>query len=170
MDDEQRRLVREVRRVHGPDDGHIVDVFRRVRQKLGNFYPGFAVPGEFEWRRHQATGFANGPDLGREVAAGWLAGILLERGLVIEQVDLAGTAIHEELNDRFGLVRVMGRLRFQIISGGQSSGQRRIGAEQIIPKQISQRRAVQAVRYGPEESAPGCSGSGINPHRETPLS
>src|SRR2546422_7705189 len=100
----------EVGGVHRPDQRHVVGVFCRVRQKLGNFQTALSMLREFERRRHKAARFANGSDFRRQVTAWTLSGEFLQRRLVIEKVYLAGTAVHEKLNDSLRLVRMVGGL------------------------------------------------------------
>src|SRR6266850_845251 len=96
--------------VHGPDQRHLVGVFCRVWQKFGNFQTALSMLRELEGRRHKAARLANGSDFRRQVAAWTLAGVFLERRLVIEEVNLAGTAVHEKLNDGLRLVWMVGGL------------------------------------------------------------
>src|SRR5260370_33189950 len=105
----------QMRSVHGPDQRHVVRVFCRVRQKLGNFQTALSMLREFERRRHKAARFANGSDFRRQVTAWTLSGEFLQRRLVIEKVHLAGTAVHAWLNDSLRFWRMVGGLGLQIV-------------------------------------------------------
>ena len=117
MNDKQRRFVSQMRRVHRTDDRHVIDVFGGMRKKLGDFNAGAAMLRKLERRRHETARLSDSSDFGSKVASGRLAGVFLESGLIVKQVNVARTTVHEELNNRFRLVRVMARLWLQIISG-----------------------------------------------------
>ena len=70
---------------------------RDVRQRFGKLQAGPAVPGESVRTAEQVAGeFLVVGDL-----LGWgLTVVLCEHRLGVEQIDLAGPAVHEELDDR----------------------------------------------------------------------
>ena len=90
--------------VQRPDERHLVDLLREVREDLGHVEAALAVPVELERARHQRAGMALPHDdrLGHR-----LARVLRQRGLVVERVDLADPAAHEQRDDR-------GRARLEV--------------------------------------------------------
>ena len=96
-----RRRVIELRGLHRPDDGELVDVLREVRQQVGQFGAGLAVARELERRAEQ---------LGRafdereafafdDVFGDGLAVVLIQLRLGIEEIELRGRAGHEQVDD-----------------------------------------------------------------------
>ncbi len=115
--------------------------FDRAQQRIGSHFPP---------RHHWAKAF------GKRLPC-----VLLQRRLVIEQIHLARAAIHEQLNHRLCLRRMMRLLRRQIIQ--------RLLAQQILRKQLRQSRAHQPIGNPGKEIAP-CRHLGLNQYTETPPS
>ena len=95
--------------VHRADDADVVDVLGGVREDLADFEPALAVllrtckgDGKAAPVRRSVRRFA-----GRQR----LAGILGQRGLGVERIDLARPAIGEDVDDLFGLGRELRLLR-----------------------------------------------------------
>ena len=59
--------------------------------------------GEAVGRRHQAANFVGELDLIDDIARRRRAGVLLQHRLAVEQVNLAGAAVHEEVDDPISL-------------------------------------------------------------------
>ncbi len=96
--------VVELVRLHRLDHGEVVDHARQMLPELAELDARLAVAGERE-RRAQHVGHARdeGEPLALEqlLRAG-LAVVLAERGLVVEQVELAGRAGHVQVDDVLG--------------------------------------------------------------------
>ena len=73
--------------------------------------------------------------------------------LVVEEVDLAGTAVHEQVNDRFGLRLMVGSQGSQVEPGRSLVGARR--TEKILLQKPGQGGAVDSVAEAGEEVPPG---------------
>ena len=101
MQQVKRRRVIEVLAIHGPDQRNIIDHLAKVRQHVGDFHAAFAAAGEAVGRRHQAANFVGELDLIDDIARRRRAGVLLQHRLAVEQVNLAGAAVHEEVDDGF---------------------------------------------------------------------
>jgi len=88
----------------GADDGQIVGVLRDFRIPITDPHATLAVLLPHTRRGHErvVAGAHSGDELA-ERRGHRLAGHLIERGLRIEEIDVAGTAFHEQPDDRFGL-------------------------------------------------------------------
>jgi hypothetical protein len=100
-----RRRVVELVGMHRLDEADVIDHPRQVRQHFRQFRPTLAVLGEGEARPEDG---GVGPDESVALAADdrrrqRLAFEFLQLRLVIEEVELAGGACHEYVNDAFGL-------------------------------------------------------------------
>ena len=102
-----RRMVEDVGR-HRFDDRQVIDDLRPVRQERRDPRPRFAVPGELA-DCPQQLGMLLGEHVHEREPAPLdervrdrLAAILLKLGLVVEQLELARTAGHEQVDDALG--------------------------------------------------------------------
>src|SRR5258708_20904965 len=110
--------------IHGPNQRDIVGTLAKVRQQLRELHPTFPVPGELEWRRQHATALVRKFKLAEEVTTGWRPSQFLEHRFGVKQIDLALTAIHEQLNNRLSLRLEVCRPTLQTINpamGGHRS-------------------------------------------------
>ena len=95
------------------DQADVVDDFRQMRQGLGEFEAALAVAGELELRpQHGGVGADEGvaltaDDRRRERLAFHLG----ELRLVVEQIELARRAGHEQVDDGLRLAGEVGRMR-----------------------------------------------------------
>jgi hypothetical protein len=106
-----RLLVVAVFGIHRADDGDVVGVLRDVRQNFGEFEAALAVFGELVRAAEQV---ARPLFVVVDFRGGRLAVVFGEFGLGVEQIDVAGTAVHEELDDGFRFWRMMRRSQFQV--------------------------------------------------------
>ena len=113
-----RRLMIEVLAVHGPDERHIVADRAQLRHQLRHLHAGLAVALELERRGHHHADLAGELDLAEDVAARRFPRVFLERGLGVEQIHLAGSAIHEQVDDRFRLRLEVRAFRRHVVARG----------------------------------------------------
>ena len=96
---------------------HLVDVLRKVREKVRDPFAALAVLLELERRLHQRTDGV-GKEAGETVeACEFLAVTLFQFGLVVPRVNVAGAAVDEQPYNSlcFGLeVRQFGRQRIDL--------------------------------------------------------
>ena len=125
QEDLGRRMV-ELVGVHRLDDGDLVDHLGQVRQHLRELGAALAVPGELEPRtEHGRVGpdkriALTADDRGRERFAFELG----QRGLGVEEIELAGCAGHEQVDHALRLgceVRRFGRQRIMAAWPGRAN-------------------------------------------------
>ena len=106
-----RSVVERVRR-HAFDDGDVVDDVAQVRQQLRELRAGFAIAAKLEFRTQQSrVGVDERRPIAFEELRGWqLAVVLRQLGFVVEELQVAWAAGHEEVDDALGLGRKMGPL------------------------------------------------------------
>src|SRR5438445_187964 len=96
----------------------VVDTCNRaagqVRQRLGNPHPALAVAGKLKRTAHKGAGTLRVLHLAGDPVEVRPAVVRVERRLRVEQVHLAGAAVHEQVDDRPGLGREVRRPRFQV--------------------------------------------------------
>ncbi len=105
-------------RVHRANYGDVVGVGGGLMEEFADLQTTLAVTMKLERRRKCGTRFA----FGQESVGDGLAGVLLQRGLGIEGIDMAGAAVTEELNDSLGLGGEVARLGQQNIGIGSVGG------------------------------------------------
>ncbi len=110
---QQRRFVVRHVGVHRADDGDVVDRFGDVAEQISLT----SMPlSPYFWN---LKGDGNAAPVGRSVCrlstGSSLPGILRQRRLGIERVDVRRSAVHEQMNDVLGLGRKMRRFRQQRI-------------------------------------------------------
>jgi hypothetical protein len=114
--------VVELVRLHRLDDADVVGDGGEMREDVGDLGATLAVPGEGEARaEHGGVGADEGVALAADDR--WREGLALELGelrLVVEEVELAGGAGHEQVNDGLGLALVMRRFGGEDVSGSGS--------------------------------------------------
>ena len=109
-----RRVVIDGVGVHRLHHREVVDQLRGVRQQFTHPPSALAMLGELELRRCDRqpllpTGHRRDPLTLADAVGEVLVEMLLQPGLVIPQVELRGTAIHMQVNDRLRLGREMGK-------------------------------------------------------------
>jgi hypothetical protein len=97
--------VREVGGVHRADESDVIDLAGQVRHGIGHPHAALAMLSELERAAHQCAGATRVLDFAGDLAEVRVAVVLVEHRLRIEQVHLAGAAVHEQMDDRFGLRR-----------------------------------------------------------------
>ena len=108
---QQTRAMREAVRVARTNNRHIVDVTGQIGEQVGNLDPRLAMPGELVSAGEQRAGIAH---LEQGVAIerrDRLASVLIQGRLGIEQIDLARSAVHEQIDASLGPRREMWLLR-----------------------------------------------------------
>ena len=106
--------VVELRRVHRADDRDVVGNRREMRQQLGQLRSRLAVSLERERRPEQprrALDEGEALALRNELRRDLLAVELLQRRLVVEEIELRRRAGHEEIDDLLRLRREVRRAR-----------------------------------------------------------
>src|SRR5438128_8073515 len=105
---------------HGLHNGDVVRDFRKMRERFRKFSGALALSGKLELGREQRrVWFDEGIFLAHyHLVRHGFAVVLGERRLVIEQIELARRAAHEEVNDPLGLRRELRSLRRKRVQGG----------------------------------------------------
>ena len=145
VEHEQRGLVKGHVRVHGLDHADVVDAASQMREDLTDRDPTLPSPLELEGRAHQMSGSAFGFQIAGRIG---LAVILLQHRLVVERVDMGGSAVQEEKDDLFGLAREVGR-------PGSQHRQRTLG----LGQQAGGGYHAEAGAYATEQLSPIYQGS-----------
>ena len=140
--------------VHGADHRDVICLLGQVRHHVGQLDTGLAVPLELEGRGHEAARFVDELDGAGQIPSRRLARVTLQGGLGIEQVHLAGSAVHEELNDGCRLGVEMRLARLEVVDPVTDSVQVGFGARKITAQQPRQGGAVQPVADPGEEGSP----------------
>ena len=126
---------------HGADEGQLVHLPGQMRQDFRQPDARLPVPGELEGAAHQGPGLFRVLHVGdgHLVQVG-LSVMLVQQGLGVEQVHLAGPAVHEEVNDGLGLGLEMGTAGLEVVHpsgggrfwpGGQGGISKQLPVEQI---------------------------------------
>src|SRR5579883_1010699 len=121
-----------------------------MRQRIRNPHAAAAVPCELERAAHQSAGGADVLDFSRYPLEIRLAVMLVEHWLGIEQIHLAGAAVHEEVDDGLGPAREMRRARLEILGRSLLC---RGHAVSIAAQQIGQGGALNAAGDAREKTA-----------------
>ena len=135
----------------------VVDDLGQVRQHLRELGAALAVPGELEPRpEHGRVGAderiaLTADDRGRQRLA-FEPG---QRGLVVEQVELAGCAGHEQVDDALRLGGEVRRSRRQRIMADARGGRAERARRERIGQQAGQGDLADADAALPEEMAAG---------------
>ena len=121
----------ELRRAAGLHDGDVVGDRSDVRDHLREFGAGLAVAGELIARsQHGGVGtderVALAVDDRRREGLAFQLGQL---GLVVEELELRGRAGHEEVDDRFGLGRMVRQAGDLARAGGGEAAHGAVGHE-----------------------------------------
>ena len=118
------------------------------------------MTGEFPWAPHQAPGRLGTRHVGGQVLEDRLAMVSFEGRLGVEEVDLAGATLHEQLDDRLG-TRLEVRLLGSEIVESWRRRRRRVGGQQsrtsveFASEQVGQGGAVEPVGGTAEKIAAG---------------
>ena len=141
--------------VHRANRGKLVDVFRHVREQLGDIHAGLAALRELPWAAHEPRSLDLKGAL-ENVIGNDFAVEFGQLRLRVEQVNLTGAALHAEMNYRIGgrgevrLARAeveMRSSRWGMMFGGGRP------ADAIAHEQPGQRGPMQAVLDAVEELA-----------------
>jgi hypothetical protein len=149
VEEDLRRAVVELIGVHRLDDAEIIDDGREVRQHLGQLRPALAMPAKAKTRAQDGSVVADegvtliADDRGRYGPAFQLG----EARLVIEQLELARGAGHEQMDDRPGLGHEMRPPRGERVDGG-------LGLP-VARQQGREGELADAIAAGLEETAAG---------------
>ena len=158
LHEEDGGLVVEVGPVHGADQGDIVHAVRQMGHQLRQLHARLSVPGEAVGRGQQSSRLGGRGDVGGQVAVGYRAGIFPEQRLGVEQVHLAGTPVHEQVDDGPGPGIEMGSPRPQVVALAAGS-QQGIGGEQLLAQDGGQGGAVEQRPRAGEPLPPGKPGA-----------
>ena len=166
LHEENGRLVVEMGPVHGANQGDVVHAGRQVGQQLRQLHAGLPVSGEAIGRGQESARLGGRGDVRGQVSVGYGSGIFLEQRLGVEEIDLAGPPVHEEVNDSLGLGVEMGSPGPQIVAlaGGSQQG---MGREQLLAQDRGQGGAVQERPRAGEQlppRKPGAVGRGCRFH------
>ncbi len=101
--------------VHGTDDAKVIGAFAHFLEDVRNLQPALAVFFETKGGLHGHAGGAFGFQFERN----FFTVVFGELWFGVEGVDLGRSAVHEEMNDGFGLASV---LRFLGRKGADGSG------------------------------------------------
>ena len=128
---EQGRAVVRIVGVYRAQDADIVDATSQARQQLADFETTLAATAIAEWHRHQPERLPFGAqiDLRRP-----LPGIAIQIGLGIEHIGAERAAVHEQMDDPFGLwpkVRRGGCRRRQQIGERQTADAATEGVDHV---------------------------------------
>jgi hypothetical protein len=93
-------------------------------QQFRQLHPALAVLRELKRRWQYAAHLIGELYLAHDVAAGWCAGVLQERGLGIEQVYLTRSTVHEEVNDGLRFRSKMRRSNLKVVHAWTAAGSR----------------------------------------------
>ncbi len=132
----------------GADDGHLVDVLRHMGIPVR--HPGAALAVLLESALGTEQRVAGGPHSGDRLAEGIGHGLSAQfgqLGLGVEQVEVAGSALHEQPDHRLGFGLMMRLFRRKRI------GQLR-GHEAVLLQHVGERDAGQAAAGALKELTP----------------
>lgn len=128
-----------------------------MRHHLRHPHPRLAVPAELVRAAHQAAGLLGSGEVRRHLIEVQLSVVFVEHRLRIEQVHLARTAVHEQLDDGLRLGPKMRRPGFEVVAllasrvGLAFRGRR---AVKILAEECRQSDTVQSVTDVVKEAAP----------------
>ena len=145
--------VIELRRVNGADDGDVVGDVGQMRKQLGQLRAGLAIALEVERRTEEPRRSLDEREplpLRNEFSRYLLAVVLLQRGLVVEQIELRGRPGHEQIDDVLRLGREVRRPRHERSVG--------LLCEQPVVDERRQRQPSDAESGLPEKMPP-CDGA-----------
>src|SRR5262245_3963997 len=145
------RVLRMVRN-HGSDYDHVIDTRGDVGKKLADIRSALAIFLEFVGRGENLV--ADIEDGRGRLERYRLPALLFETWLWIKRVDLRGSSIHEQKDDRFRFRLVVRRSRRQRISGAS------FGGGELLRQQISQRESAKTVGTPAEHFSAAHSRSG----------
>ena len=146
---------------------HLIHMLRQQREDLRNIHPALAVFAELKRAGHQR---ARIPLAHHNVAlAGQrLSGILGQRGLGVERIQMADAAAHEQRNHAGGArseMRFAGRVRVVAPGFGVAgaAGLRR-AQQSLLVQQIGQRQTADTAAGLKQEIASGPETLHVSPH------
>ena len=163
-------MVRHVG-VHRPDHADVVDALGRLREQLADLDAALAVLLELERRGERRAGLP----LGRQVRRQRLARLFGQRGLGVERVDMGRPAVHEQVDDPFGLRRELRRLRRQRVGpvADRRSARAATGEQARLRHQVAQGECSEphpgaakrlAAGHGEVGKSGGMVGHRVNPY------
>ena len=139
--------------MHRANDADIVDAPGKVRHQIRKPDPRLTVLCELERAPHQSAYLFRYGQIGGNLVEVGLSVVLVQERLGVEQVHLAGTAVHEQMDDGSRLGRQVRLARLQVIDAGRAL--RRLRGKNILAQQRGKRGAAQAVRHRSEKIPPG---------------
>ena len=140
--DEQRGFMSQVGRVHRPNETDPIHLGGEVRQQLRHVHSAFTVLGKPKRTPHQCPGRPGILDLTGNLVEIRLAVISSQFLLGIEQVHLAGTTVHEQVDHRLGL-RLKMRLLRRLVRKCRLRSQEPVRAIKVARQQPGQCRGAQ---------------------------
>ena len=148
-----------MRGVHRSHHGQLVGDGGQVRQQLRDFQAGLTVLVKFPWAAKQLARLLGAGQIGSDLVEIPLAVQLVQFRLRVQEIHLARTPLHEQLDDSLGPGRTRWRLGGHVVHvqllGFHLLGQQPRTTKQILGKQPGQGRAAQPVTDSVEEPTPG---------------
>ncbi len=142
-------------RYHRHQECHLVHAPGEARQQAADPTPALPMLLELEHRLEHRSRFARGRlDSLARAGVEFLTVPLHQIGLVIEQIALARTTVHEKLNDAPSPRRVMRSIAQRSSQRHGGCPELTIGQQSVLPEQMGHRDATQAAAKAPEELAP----------------
>ena len=147
----KRVVVVRMIRPHRIDQANVVRHFRRVRQAICHPHSRLPMLRHRILTTHDDADFACARVSEFFVVQGkWLPVVAVQNRFWIEQIHLARTTVHKQLDHRFRLRWVMPVFRVEIKRRRRPGG---FASEKVICKKVRQRRAENAVAGALKEVA-----------------
>ena len=144
----------EVGGEHGPDHRDVIHLLGQMRHHVGKLEARPAVPLELEWGGHESARLVDELDGAGQIPSRRLTRITFQCRFGIEQVHLAGTPVHEELDDGSRLGLEVRLARTQIVDPVPDTTRVRFGAHKVPAQEPGQGCPVQPVADAGEEGPP----------------
>ena len=151
VNNKECRFVGQVDRVHRFENSDPIHAGGQVRHDIRNPGSRFPVPGKLEGASHQRARRPRVFYLPGDLLEIRLAMPLVEFRLGIKQVHLAGSAIHEQVDHRFGFWFKVWLAGLEVKAAANRVARRRLGGdcgrriEQVATKQPCQGRGVKPL-------------------------
>jgi hypothetical protein len=155
MEEQRGRTVSDAFGLERMNEAKVIDVIRHVREEFGDPASALTVLAEFPKRFHDALlrgfFFAAVGDVARVVEIKHLAVAFEKSGLVIERVEMARAALHENENDAVGFSFEMGRARGKRVCCRERLTARHAGEREIAKSACEIFQKVAAIQGGLEK-------------------